>query len=87
MACGLPVLVSSKCGCLPELCVRGVNGFDFDPYNVNDIKNSMLNLASLNKEKLMTMGAESQKIIQSYSPESMALSLSNCLNTLGNKYI
>jgi glycosyltransferase involved in cell wall biosynthesis len=31
MAAGLPVLVSDRCGCAPDLVEVGVNGFTFDP--------------------------------------------------------
>ena len=42
MACGLPVLVSRYCGCVPELCRRGTNGYDFDPYNSEALAALML---------------------------------------------
>jgi len=79
MASGLPVLVSSKCGCVPELCWRGVNGFDFNPLYEDEIMKSMLDLSSLNSNQLKKMGEASQAIINCYSPEVMALSLSSCL--------
>ena len=82
MASGLPVLVSSKCGCLPELCLKGVNGFEFDPYKCDEITNAMLILSSLNSEELKQMGEASHKIIQNYSPDTMALSLSDCMDSL-----
>ena len=31
MACGLPVVVSDRCGCVPDLVHDGENGFVFDP--------------------------------------------------------
>ncbi len=31
MACGLPVIVSNRCGCVPDLVHDGENGFVFDP--------------------------------------------------------
>jgi 1,2-diacylglycerol 3-alpha-glucosyltransferase len=31
MACGLPVLVSDRCGCAPDLVPEGQNGFTFKP--------------------------------------------------------
>lgn len=31
MACGLPVIVSDRCGCVPDLVHDGQNGFVFDP--------------------------------------------------------
>lgn len=33
MVCGLPVIVSSQCGCVPDLVVDGETGFVFDPAN------------------------------------------------------
>ena len=82
MASELPVLVSTKCGCQPELCLRGINGFDFDPYSVNDMATSMIKLSSLNSGSLWKMGAASEAIIHNYSPDTMALSLSDCLDTV-----
>ena len=34
MACGLPVLVSKRCGCAADLVNEGANGFTFDPYDI-----------------------------------------------------
>ncbi len=33
MASGIPVLVSNRCGCGPDLVHEGQNGFAFDPLN------------------------------------------------------
>ena len=44
MASGLPVLVSNRCGCAMDLVQEGVNGFTFDPYNVEQLANLMLRL-------------------------------------------
>lgn len=33
MAAGLPVLVSTGCGCQPDLVIEGETGVSFDPYN------------------------------------------------------
>ena len=37
MACGLPVIVSKRVGCSRDLVVDGVNGFTFDPYDVDQL--------------------------------------------------
>ncbi len=42
MASGLPVLVSNRCGCAPDLVQEGVNGFTFDPYNIEQLAQLML---------------------------------------------
>jgi glycosyltransferase involved in cell wall biosynthesis len=41
MASGLPVLVSDRCGCAADLVQEGVNGFTFDPYNVEQLAELM----------------------------------------------
>jgi glycosyltransferase involved in cell wall biosynthesis len=84
MASGLPVLVSRRCGCQPDLAHRGVNGFDFDPYNVEALANLMLR-CSRGEMDLAAMGKQSLEIIANYTPETWALSVSDCFRaTLQN---
>ena len=45
IASGLPVIVSNRCGCAPEL-VNG-NGFTFDPTNEHELTARLLEMASL----------------------------------------
>ena len=42
MASGLPVLVSNHCGCAQDLVKEGVNGFIFDPCNVEEMAELMM---------------------------------------------
>ncbi|MES2519789.1 MAG: glycosyltransferase family 4 protein [Bacteroidota bacterium] len=71
MACGLPILVSEKCGCAIDLVKNGKNGFTFSPYNIEEM--SSLLLKFINQEvDLEQMGKVSKQIIQEYSPENVA---------------
>src|SRR5438093_1802815 len=45
IASGLPVIVSERCGCVPEL-VQG-NGFTFDPMNEHELAAQMLKMTTL----------------------------------------
>jgi len=45
MASGLPVAVSSRCGCAEMLVEEGVNGFTFDPYDTDSITKALVRLA------------------------------------------
>jgi 1,2-diacylglycerol 3-alpha-glucosyltransferase len=47
MASGLPVLVSNRCGCARDLVQDGVNGFTFDPYNVEELAGLMLKVSAM----------------------------------------
>jgi glycosyltransferase involved in cell wall biosynthesis len=81
MACGLPVLVSRKCGCVPELCRRGVNGYDFDPYNPQGLAQLMLKMSG-DEVDLDIMGAHSKRIISNYTPETWAMAVKDCVETV-----
>lgn len=45
MASGLPVLVSNRCGCAQDLVHEGVNGFTFDPCDVEQLGHLMLKIS------------------------------------------
>lgn len=69
MAAGLPVLVSKRCGCAPDLVQEGVNGFTFDPFDVEAMAQAMLQLASLPSQRREKMGQASGRIIADWGPE------------------
>lgn len=71
MASGLPVLISNRCGCAPDLVQEGVNGFTFDPYNVEQLAQLMLKISAFNFP-LSAFGSESQRIISEWGPERFA---------------
>lgn len=71
MAGGLPVIVSSQCGCASNLVRNGENGFTFDGKSVEQLTGHLIWMHE-NEEKLTKMGARSLEIIQNYSPENFA---------------
>jgi glycosyltransferase involved in cell wall biosynthesis len=71
MACGLPVMVSEKCGCAVDLVKNGENGFVFSPNNIDQLTGLLLKF--INQEvDFEKMGRVSKQIIQEYSPENVA---------------
>ena len=72
MAAGLPVLVSSRCGCAPDLVCEGENGFTFDPENVDSLAGHLEKVAGLDQARRAAMGQRSREIIKSFSPEAFA---------------
>ena len=62
MAAGLPVVISERCGCVPELVHNGVNGFAINPEDQPALTQIMVNLTNgtYNPEK---MGDESRRIV------------------------
>jgi 1,2-diacylglycerol 3-alpha-glucosyltransferase len=83
MASGLPILISDKCGCKPELCFRGVNGFDFNPYHENEMTEAMLKISSRTSD-LARMGQASLDLVRRFTPANYVASLSDCISTLQN---
>ncbi|WP_234734320.1 glycosyltransferase family 4 protein [Tellurirhabdus bombi] len=71
MACGLPVLVSNRCGCAPDLVQEGENGYTFDPYKEEELA-GLLAKCFAEEHHLGAMGTVSRQMIAPYSPENVA---------------
>ena len=81
MVCGMPVLVSDHCGCVPELVQDGKNGFVFKPDQ--PVQLTQLLLRFMNDDvNVSEMSQWAQKIIAPYAPEVVAQEMLD-----GYKYI
>ena len=67
IASGLPVIVSERCGCVPEL-VQG-NGFTFDPTNEGELTARLIEMASLSDQERKYLGDNSYGIAANFAPE------------------
>ena len=67
IASGLPVIVSERCGCAPELV--GDNGFTFDPLNEDELTARLLDMASLSDDEQRRLGDASYRIAANVAPE------------------
>jgi glycosyltransferase involved in cell wall biosynthesis len=74
MAAGLPVLVSERCGCVPDLVKAGQNGFTFNPYDTDEMTHLLMHMTSRDSQRT-SMGAESRSIISQWTPETFAKGL------------
>ena len=71
MASGLPVIVSERCGCAPDLVEEGRNGYTFDPYDVKRLAELMQKISG-DEIDLVKMGQASRDMISEYSPDVFA---------------
>jgi glycosyltransferase involved in cell wall biosynthesis len=71
MASGLPVLVSDRCGCAPDLVETGRNGYTFDPHDADALARLMLEVASDACDRA-AMGAASRAIVARWGPDRFA---------------
>jgi len=72
MASGLPVLVSNRCGCAQDLVHNGVNGFTFDPADVEQMAQLMFQLSAFQPFRLSEFGSASQRIISDWGTRQFA---------------
>lgn len=83
MACGLPVVVSNRCGSAEDLVEHERNGYVFDPAAPGALTHVLLKAGALTSESLAAMGQRSREIIARYSPEIFATEVvhlaSHCL--------
>jgi len=68
MAAGLPVAVSSGCGCASDLVRNGENGFVFDPTDEDKLTH-ILKTLSLEPDRLQSMAKRSAEIISEWGPD------------------
>ncbi len=73
VASGLPVIVSDRCGCVPEL-VNG-NGFTFDPFAEHELAERLLRLALLRDDERKSLGDASCKIAANFASERFGAGL------------
>ena len=67
IASGLPVIVSNRCGCAPDL-VNG-NGLTFDPAKEDELATRLLEMASLSDDERKHLGNNSYRIAANFAPE------------------
>jgi glycosyltransferase involved in cell wall biosynthesis len=75
MAAGLPVLVSSRCGCAPDLVCEGENGYTFEPNEAAALAVMLGRIADMDPDRLSGMGRRSREIVAAYTPGAFAAGL------------
>jgi 1,2-diacylglycerol 3-alpha-glucosyltransferase len=80
MATGLPVMVSNRCGCVPDLVTEGKNGFTFDPRSVKSLSKLMLDMWHFPKGRLEGMRQESRRIIAGFTPAAFATGVQRAID-------
>ena len=72
MAAGLPVIVSARCGCAPDLVVDGENGFRFNPEDTRGLADRLQTVAESDAATLAALGNASRRRIADWSPARFA---------------
>lgn len=85
MAAGLPVLLSNRINAAQSLLKEGVNGFSFDPFNVDEMANAILNYINLDNSQKEEMSARSTQIVDDMGYEQMGAQLLKALPQIAQK--
>jgi glycosyltransferase involved in cell wall biosynthesis len=80
LASGIPVLVSSKCGCAYDLVVEGVNGYTFESDNKTDLITKMKILSNYPHRKILA--SQTIQSIQDFSFNSFKKALDHIFDTV-----
>ena len=75
MAGGLPVIVSNRCGCAPDLVHEGENGWTFDPLDETALAGLLGRVAALDDAERTRLGEAGREIIAGWGPERFAVGL------------
>jgi len=82
---GCPVIVSNRCGCVPELVIEGVTGYSFECGNIDDMATKMIKASCNFVDKELT-AKNCLDLMANFTPEIAANHiLSGCINTLNIK--
>lgn len=74
MAAELPVLVSERCGCAPDLVEGGENGVTFDPYDLDEMADALGRIPT-SEPRRRQMGRASRDRIAAWTPQTFARNL------------
>jgi glycosyltransferase involved in cell wall biosynthesis len=83
MASGLPVIVSSKCGCADDLVIDGTNGLLVNPLDISDLSSKLEQMSNISRRDRLAMGEKSREIISEYSPEKWAEEVTRLVSAIG----
>ena len=72
MACGLPIILSQRCGCIEDLLHEPENGFSFNPDQEDELAATLFAMSRLSPEERAGMGLRSREIIARFSPQAWA---------------
>ena len=82
---GCPVVVSSVCGCVPDLVLDGHTGFSFESGNVDALHKALISVMQLSANR-KAVARNCLAVIAKYTPERSATQiLDGCLRMAGDR--
>ncbi|MBO0952410.1 glycosyltransferase family 4 protein [Fibrella forsythiae] len=82
MACGLPVLVSDRCGCVADLVQEGQNGYRFDPNQPRQLSDKIGRFFAMSGAERAAMGLRSAQLVDVFNPDAVGKAMYDALTHL-----
>lgn len=81
-ACGLPLLISDRAGCVETLVPDppGTTGFRFPPAEEAELANALAGVAGLPESHRRAMGAAASRVVSDWGPDRFALGMRQALD-------
>ena len=75
MAAAIPVLVSEQAHCHHDLVVPGENGWTFNPFSTEDMKQALVKFSKMSEQERTRMGLAGQNLIADWGLDRFATAL------------
>lgn len=85
MASGLPLIISNRCGCVPDLLEEEGNGFLFDPDDVSLLTALLSRMSRMPEQDRRRMGDSSKLRIAQFTPEGFGQSVAQIVQPSSNR--
>lgn len=79
MASGIPVIASQHCGATSSLVKDGINGYIFDPYNLQSLIEKWELFINQTEQEREEMGRQSSEIIKEWNLDKFTEATYNCI--------
>jgi glycosyltransferase involved in cell wall biosynthesis len=83
MLCGLPAIVSDRCGCARDL-INCDTGWSFNPYDAAGFAQILEKVAAMPLDDLRTMGKNAAELARDYSAENCARIVMDCITRVSS---
>ena len=77
LVCGLPVIVSEKCGCADDLVETGKNGYLFNPYNSDELADKMVHFMEMSPDELQSYRNYGQRLVSKFAAGKVAAEMAD----------
>ncbi len=75
LVCGMPVIVSERCGCVEDLVENGKNGFVFNPEDRESLIAHMRYFTGLSPSELAAFSGKSRELVSRFAVEKVAAAM------------